>query len=219
MKKSLLLSVTILIIILVLFTGLKSKSGDIVNCGSEYLVLKVIDGDTIEVEKLGKVRYIGIDTPETKHPSRGPEPYGREACEANKRLVEHKTVRLELDVEERDKYGRILAYVYVGDLFVNAWLVENGYAQVSTYPPNVKYAALFLKLEQKAREAGKGLWGIPEEGKIKPGEGYWASSKSDKFHKPACRWAQRISPQNLIMFKNREEALKAGYKPCKECKP
>src|SRR5690554_4050235 len=109
MKKTLLLSVALLIIGAVLFVGLKSKSEDVIGGGSEYLVLKVIDGDTIEVEKLGKVRYIGIDTPETKHPSRGPEPYGREAYEANKRLVEGKTIRVELDVAERDKYGRILA--------------------------------------------------------------------------------------------------------------
>lgn len=219
MKKTLLLSFIVLIIGAVLFFGLQSKSGDVIGGDSEYLVLRVIDGDTIEVEKLGKVRYIGIDTPETKHPSRGPEFYGREAFEANKRLVEGKKVRLELDVAERDKYGRILAYVYVGDLFVNAWLVEHGYARVMTYPPNVKYADLFLKLERKARESDEGLWGVPEEEKMKPGQGYWGSSKSDKFHKPECRWAQKISPQNLIIFKNREEALWAGYKPCKECRP
>lgn len=219
MKKTLLLSVALLIIGAVLFVGLKSKSEDVIGGGSEYLVLKVIDGDTIEVEKLGKVRYIGIDTPETKHPSRGPEPYGREAYEANKRLVEGKTIRVELDVAERDKYGRMLAYIYLGDLFVNAWLVEQGYARVMTYPPNVKYADLFLKLERKARESAQGLWGIPAEERIEPGQGYWGSSRSDKYHKPKCRWAQKIGPQNLIIFKNREEALKAGYKPCRECGP
>ncbi len=218
MKKASLLLIS-LFILLGFFIGLKINSGNVNSGGSEYLVLKVIDGDTIEVEKLGKVRYIGIDTPETKHPSRGPEPYGREAYEANKRLVENKTVRLELDIGERDKYGRTLAYVYVGELFVNGWLVENGYAQVMTYPPNVRYADLFVKLERKAREAGKGLWGVPEERKIQPGEGYWSSSRSNKFHKPSCRWAQKIGSRNLIIYKNREEALKAGLIPCKECKP
>lgn len=185
----------------------------------EYRVLRVIDGDTIEVEKLGKVRYIGVNTPETKHPSRGPEPFGREAYEANKRLVENKTVKLELDAGERDKYGRILAYVYVGNVFVNAWLVENGYAQAMTGPPNVRYADLFVKLERKARESGNGLWGLSESNQVKPGEGYWSSSKSDKFHRPTCRWAQKISPYNLVTFKTREDALRTGLKPCKECKP
>jgi micrococcal nuclease len=92
------------------------------------------------------------------------------------------------------------------DLFVNAWLVEHGYARVMTYPPNVKYADLFLKLEQKARESDKGLWSVSRKGKIETGQGYWGSSKSDKFHKPGCRWAQKISPQNPIVFKKRAEA-------------
>jgi micrococcal nuclease len=134
-------------------------------------------------------------------------------------LVEDKRVRLELDVGERDRYGRVLAYVYVGDVFVNAWLVANGYAQVMTVPPNVKYADLFVKLEQDAREAAKGLWGIPKDRTEEAEEGYWASSRSNKFHWSSCRWARKISPRNLVVFENREEALKADYIPCKECKP
>lgn len=112
---------------------------------------------------LYKVRYIGIDTPETVHPTRGEEPYGREACAKNKELVEGKVVRLEKDVSETDKYGRLLRYVYVDDLFVNAQLVRLGYAQVATYPPDVKYQDLFLQLQREAREVGRGLWAIAEE--------------------------------------------------------
>lgn len=105
-----------------------------------------------------RIRYIGIDTPETKHPKKPVQYFGKEAYEANKGLVDGKTVRLELDVQKRDKYGRLLAYVYVGDVFVNAWLVENGYAKVSTYPPNVKHQKLFVKLQKEARKNNKGLW-------------------------------------------------------------
>ncbi|HXL01813.1 MAG TPA: thermonuclease family protein [Candidatus Atribacteria bacterium] len=105
-----------------------------------------------------KVRYIGVDTPELHHPQKEVEYYAREAYEANRRLVEGKRVRLELDVEERDRYGRILAYVYVDDLMVNEWLVANGYARVATFPPNVKYAERFLQLEREARQAKVGLW-------------------------------------------------------------
>lgn len=123
-----------------------------------YDVSRVIDGDTIELTNGERVRYIGIDTPETKHPKKPVQYYGKEAYEANKRLVEGKEVRLEFDVTKRDKYGRLLAYVYVGDVFVNAWLVENGYAQVYTYPPDVKYNELFLKLQKEAREKKRGLW-------------------------------------------------------------
>ncbi len=126
-------------------------------------VVRVIDGDTIQVccvfgDRV-TVRYIGVDTPETHHPMRGVEPYGMEAAEANRKLVDGKTVRLEFDVQQLDRYGRTLAYVYLEDgTFVNAWLVENGYAMVMTVPPNVKYEALFLRLQREAREAGKGLW-------------------------------------------------------------
>ncbi len=94
-------------------------------------VVRVIDGDTIQVccvfgDRV-KVRYIGVDTPETHHPMRGVEPYGMEASEANRKLVDGKTVRLEFDVQQQDKYGRTLAYVYLEDgTFVNAWLVEHG---------------------------------------------------------------------------------------------
>ena len=126
-------------------------------------VIKVIDGDTIQVccvaGQQETVRYIGVNTPETKHPTRGVEPMGREAAEVNKKLVAGKTIRLEFDVEQRDKYGRLLAYVYLEDgTMVNALLVEQGFAQVMTVPPNVKHQDLFLKLQREAREARRGLW-------------------------------------------------------------
>ena len=123
-----------------------------------YLVKRVIDGDTIKLSNGETVRYIGIDTPETKHPKKPVQYFGREAAAANKKLVGGKRVRLEFDAQKRDKYGRLLAYVYVDDIFVNAWLVENGFAQVMTIPPNVKHQELFLKLQREAREKKRGLW-------------------------------------------------------------
>jgi micrococcal nuclease len=124
-------------------------------------VVRVVDGDTIHVSIRGhteKVRYIGIDTPEVRHPTRGEEPGGREATRVNRRLVAGKTVRLELDVQERDRHGRLLAYVHVGDTMINAELVRLGYAQALTVPPNVRHASLFVELQRQAREAGRGLW-------------------------------------------------------------
>ncbi len=124
-------------------------------------VVRVVDGDTIHVRigaRVEKVRYIGVNTPEVHHPTRGEEPGGREAAEVNRRLVEGQAVRLELDVQERDRYGRLLAYVWIGDLMINAELVRLGYAQVMTIPPNVRYQEVFLKLQREAREAGRGLW-------------------------------------------------------------
>lgn len=141
-----------LIIILFLFFYFQSEKE------GTYLVTRVIDGDTIELANGEKVRYIGVDTPELHHPQKEVEYYAQEAYEANRRLVEGERVRLELDAEERDRYGRILAYVYVDDLMVNEWLVANGYARVATFPPNVEYAERFLQLEREARQAKVGLW-------------------------------------------------------------
>ncbi len=124
-------------------------------------VLHVVDGDTIHVQcgaRVEKVRYIGIDAPEIHHPIWGEEPGGRAAAALNRRLVGGRHVRLELDVRARDQYGRLLAYVWVGDRMVNAELVRLGYAQVMTVPPNVRHQALFVKLQAEARAAGRGLW-------------------------------------------------------------
>ena len=115
------------------------------------------------------MRYIGVNTPETNHPTKGEEPGGREATEVNRRLVKGRTVHLRLDVQERDRYGRLLAYVWISqdgkEVMVNAELVRLGYAQVMTIPPNVRYQDLFLKLQREAREAGRGLWiALPSPG-------------------------------------------------------
>jgi len=140
---------------------------------TETTVKRVVDGDTIEVVlggKKEKVRLIGVNTPETHHPSKPVEEYGPEAEEFTRAQLEGKTVYLEFDVAERDQYGRILAYVWVekpqseaaGEIrakMFNARLLAEGYAQVMTVPPNVKYAEVFAELQAEAREAGRGLWG------------------------------------------------------------
>lgn len=125
-------------------------------------VLRVVDGDTIHVLLDGQdytVRYIGIDTPETVDPRREVQCFGPEASAENKRLVEGKVVGLEKDVSETDRFGRLLRYVYLGQVMANEALVRNGYAQVSTFPPDVKYQERFLAAQREARDAGRGLWG------------------------------------------------------------
>ncbi len=118
-------------------------------------VIQVIDGDTIIIEGDYRVRYIGIDTPEIRPTV---EAYGLEAWQANRELVEGKEVRLERDVSETDRYGRLLRYVYVDDVFVNAELVRQGLAEVKFYPPDTKYQDYFEELEAAARKAGLGMW-------------------------------------------------------------
>jgi len=102
------------------------------------------------------------------HPSKPVECFGVEASNKNKALVEGKTVCLERDISETDKYGRLLRYVWIGDTMVNAELVRLGYAQVYTYPPDVKYQDYFLQLQRQARDAGLGLWGQCTSGLVSP---------------------------------------------------
>lgn len=130
---------------------------------NEGEVVRVVDGDTIHVMVGGvreKVRYIGVDTPETVHPRKGVECFGKRASAYNGRLVDGERVRLVTDVEQRDRYGRLLAYVYrVRDgRFVNAALAREGYALALTIPPNVRFADRFARLTREARDADRGLW-------------------------------------------------------------
>jgi micrococcal nuclease len=126
-------------------------------------VTKVVDGDTFWVDdgyvKGLKIRLIGVNTPETVHPQKPVEFYGKEASNYVKSILTGKKVRLEFDVDRVDRYGRTLAYVFLEDgIFLNEALIENGYGQVMTIPPNVKYSEKFIKLERKAREMKIGLW-------------------------------------------------------------
>lgn len=111
-------------------------------------VKRVVDGDTIELEDRQKLRYIGIDTPETVDPRTTVQCFGKEASDKNKSLVEGKKVKLEKDVSETDKYGRLLRYVYLeDDTFINLVLVKEGFAKSSSYPPDIKHQEEFKKAE------------------------------------------------------------------------
>jgi micrococcal nuclease len=125
-------------------------------------VLRVVDGDTIEVSVGGReedVRYIGVDTPESVTPGEPVECFGPRASAFNERLVAGRTVTLRFDAERRDRYGRLLAYVYAGPRFVNAELVRRGFARTLTIAPNDSQAGLFARLETAAGRDARGLWG------------------------------------------------------------
>lgn len=122
-------------------------------------VTRVVDGDTIVIDTGQKVRYIGINTPESVDPRKPVQCFGAEASARNKALVEAKEVKLVKDVSETDKYGRLLRYVYLADgTFVNLELVKEGYARVDTFPPDVKFSKEFVAADKAARLAQKGLW-------------------------------------------------------------
>ena len=125
-------------------------------------VARVIDGDTFEIINKGKserVRLIGVDTPETVKPNSKVQPFGPEASSFTKKMIEGKMVRLEFDVQERDKYGRLLAYVYLEDgTLLNSRLLEEGLATIMTVPPNVRMANTFLGIQKKTQKQKKGIW-------------------------------------------------------------
>jgi len=125
----------------------------------KVVVKRVIDGDTIVLDDDRRVRYIGINTPETVHPNKDVECYGKESFDKNKELLEGKTVYLENDVRDVDRYDRILRYVWVDDVMVNKQLVKEGYAFSDSYPPDIKYQDEFRDAEDFARDNEIGLWG------------------------------------------------------------
>jgi len=151
----------------------------------EARVVRVVDGDTIVVDRgrgKEKLRYVGIDTPETVKPSSPVEWMGREASAANRALVEGKTVVLEKDVSETDRYGRLLRHVWLrGEgtwRLVDLELVREGYARVSTYPPDVKYADLYLAAQVDAWESDRGLWGAGPLSFVSPEDGAPVTTKT-----------------------------------------
>ena len=117
-------------------------------------VTRVIDGDTVVLGSGERVRYIGVDTPEMDPL----EPFGKQAMEANRQLVEGKTVRLEKDVSETDRYSRLLRYVWVDNTMVNLELVRRGLAEAKSYPPDTRYQALLDAAEAEAKLLGRGMW-------------------------------------------------------------
>ena len=139
------------------------------NDKNAYRVIRVVDGDTFVIEYNGnkeKVRLIGIDTPESVHPNAEKNTeFGELVSNYSKRNLLEKYVVLEFDVDERDKYGRLLAYAYIDGQMYNKVLLEMGYAKVATFPPNVKYVDEFTQIQKNVRESKRGLWAYEEAGK------------------------------------------------------
>jgi len=197
----------------------------------EATVKRVVDGDTFELESGEKVRLIGVDTPETVKPNSPVEAYGKEASDYTKEMLTGQKVTLRFDVEPRDRYDRLLAYVYLQDgTFYNEKLVREGYARIMTVPPNVAYADLFLEAEREAREHNRGLWALedpsatsesPSSPKEEPAAAPEASegkaikgninSKGEKiYHVPGSPSYEQTIPE--AWFATEEEAQEAGFR-------
>lgn len=203
-------------------------------------VIRVVDGDTIKVNISGEVeslRLIGVDTPESVHPKKEKNvPEGKIASDYVKNLIEGEDVYVEFDVEERDRYGRYLAYIYLEDgEMLNNKLVKEGYAQLSTYPPNVRYVDMFKESARIARDSGVGFYesnGLFDEGSVKAENSTINSLEGDSkanvtgkikgntnskiYHVPGGEYYDSVSESNTIWFDTEAEAQQAGYRRAKK---
>lgn len=189
---------------------------------AEVEVVEVIDGDTIRIllgGRVQKLRFIGVDSPELNHPARGEEPLASSARDFTRTRLAGQTIRLEFDVEKTDQYGRLLGYIWLGDELFNETLLKEGYAQVVTFPPNVKYTERFRLAQQIAIQNGHGLWSQENQANVDGKKTYVGSLQSNKYHFPDCKWAQQIAPERQIWFSSPSEAAAAGYEPCGTCSP
>ena len=182
-------------------------------------VIKVMDGDTIELENHVVVRYLGIDAPEIAHDSTPADCFGDEAKARNATLVLGKKVKLQYEHtgEKFDHYGRALAYVFLEDgTFVNELLIREGYAFLLKYSKGFSRDSHFLKAQWDAIKNKRGMWGAC---KYNREEYYIGNQRSFVFHRPGCPFGKQISPSNQVRFETREDAFMEGYHPCRRCKP
>ncbi|HSN58681.1 MAG TPA: thermonuclease family protein [Clostridiaceae bacterium] len=193
------------------------------------VVTRVVDGDTVVLSDGSRVRFIGMDTPESTTTT---EFYGNEASDYAKGMLTGKTVYLEKDVSETDRYGRLLRYVWLSipneisdseirSRMFNAILVLEGYAQSSTYPPDVKYQEYLTRYNSEARNAGKGLWNTDSSGTSYSSEvaatglikGNINSEGERIYHVPGGKYYEKTVPEQW--FNTEEEARAAGFRKSK----
>ena len=214
------------VLLLILGVSIYAQVGDWMSYPTEdfsgdtaYPVLSIVDGDTVEIDYQGTVtdvRLIGVDTPETVHPSKPVEAYGKEASNFTRNLLLGESVYLRFDVEQTDRYGRLLAYLYRAPdgLFVNLEIVRQGYGHAYTRFP-FKHRELFRHYGTKARAAGKGLYGTPQERSEEPGETgqVYVTRTGKKYHLDGCRSLSKSKiPISLAEAKQK-------YSPCNRCNP
>ena len=184
---------------------------------AHHLVRFVYDGDTILVEGGERVRYLGIDAPEMGRDGAIHEFMAVASREANHRLVAEKRVRLVFDPEIRDRFGRLLAYVFLenGEM-VNALLVRNGFAHVMVKSPNLRYLPLLLEEQRGAMAKRLGIW----SGEPLDREAYYVGNKNAyRFHRPGCPFGMKTARRNRVRFETRFQAFWEGFSPCRRCKP
>ena len=182
---------------------------------SELRMISVIDGDTGELSDGELVRYMGIDTPEEG------QPFYFDASRKNSELCLDNKIRLEYDVKKRDRFGRLLAYVFVEDsIMVNEVLVKKGLANVYTFPEdqkNMEYRSRLTMAQIQARAEKRGIWSMPPPEPIE--KSYLGNPNTFRFHRPDCPAAQRGGIARMLEYPTRDDFLDLGFSPCRNCKP
>ena len=178
-----------------------------------YTVIRVIDGDTAELTGGETIRLLGIDTPEQD------EPYCDAARQYLSELVLGKTIRVELGERKRDGYGRLLGYIYIDTILVNAKMLENGMGWLYLFPEdrmNDEQRSRLFVAQRGAMARGVGVWSLPvfmEERE------YVANRGTLRFHRPECESVRNMSSGSRLVFGSRESAMYDGFSPCRSCKP
>lgn len=181
------------------------------------LVRWVDDGDSIVLSGGERVRYLGINAPEVAHKDKPGEPFGDEARAFNKKLVQGRHINLEVGEQQRDHYGRLLAFVFLEDgTFVNGELVRRGYAHLLRKQPKLRYWERLLSLQRRALQEKRGIWSVPV---VKVEKYYIGNKRSWIFHRPHCRFGLKTASGNRVRFNDRYEPLYQGFSPGRRCKP
>ncbi len=178
-----------------------------------YTVVRVIDGDTVELSGHERLRLLGIDAPEYG------EPYYDSAKAYLVRAVMGRQVRVQFGSRRRDGYGRLLGYIYIDTTLINTEILRRGYAWMYLFPDNLRDVGMLNLLYAAQRGAladTAGVWRLPV---FMPEPYYIGNARSMRFHRPECSSVQGMSDANRVIFKTREEAAFEGYSPCRNCRP
>ncbi len=189
--------------------------GGIPAASETFKVEFVFDGDTIELHTGQRVRYLGVDTPEIDHENNTAEPFGFEARKRNEQLVLDKTVRLEYDRERYDRYGRLLAYVFLPNgVLVNEDLLQKGLGFYLFVKAAGKHDERLLEAQRQAMEKRLGMW---RNWKEPEGVQYTGNRNSRRFHLETCHFAQKTAIRNRVVFESQWDAFQEGFAPARCC--
>ena len=208
-----------LLVLLAFLLALLPACGQAPGPPREAKVTRVIDGDTAVLEGGARVRFLGIDAPEMEQDGHPADFLAHQSKDYVVELIQGKTVRLEYDRERYDRYGRLLAYLYLPDgAMVNLVVVRQGLARVYSQAPNLRHQETLNAAQQEAMAAGRGLWQKPLA--QQQNETYYLGNKNSlRLHRPNCPLAARMKPANRVRFNSLKEAYSQGYSPCRSCKP